>query len=450
MHDAKAFFEQNTHIDALEAFIVDINGALRGKKIPRAGADDLFKSGVRMPLSTFAFDIFGQVVMSAGMISETGDNDGVCRPAANTLKPAPWLERPTAQVIMSMFDSRGKACFADPRQTLQNVLNLFAKKGWTPVVAVELEFYIIDGGLDERGNPQPPRYPRTGKRVRDTQALSIAEVEEFEKLLADMGDACKAQDIPADATISENGPGQYEINLLHHSDALLAADQALMMKRAVRGVARRHGMDATFMAKPYGNLSGSGMHVHFSILDKKGNNIFAGKDRKGTPALRHAIAGLMQSMPDFTAIFAPNYNSYRRFAPNSHAPTTVSWGYDNRMAAIRVPESGIAATRIEHRVGGADANPYLILAAILAGAYDGLTRQLDPGKPFSGDVYSSKAKRLPDTWQDSLAAFEKSKVVAKYFGANFKNMYLACKRQEKQHIEAQVSSLEYDAYLREV
>ncbi len=450
MNEPAEFFAQHADIDALETFIVDINGQLRGKKIPKSGFDDLFKSGVRMPLSTFAFDIFGQVVMSAGMISETGDNDGVCRADLKTLKPVSWMERPTAQVIMSMFDSRGKACFADPRQALQRVLDLYAKKGWTPVVAVELEFYVLDGARDERGNPQPPKYPRTGKRVRDAQALSIAEIEEFETVLDDMRAACDAQGIPADATISENGPGQYEINLLHHGDALLAADQSLMLKRAVRGVARRHGMDATFMAKPYAKQSGSGMHVHFSVLDKKGNNIFAGKDRKGTPALRHAIAGLLGSMPDCTAIFAPNYNSYRRFAKNSHAPTTVSWGYDNRMAAVRVPESGLAATRIEHRVGGADANPYLILAAMLAGAYDGLTRKLDPGKPFSGDVYASNAKRLPDKWEESLNVFAASKFIAKYFGKNFQGMYLACKRQEKAHIEQEVSSLEYDAYLREV
>ncbi len=450
MSQPQVFFDSHPEIEALEAFIVDVNGVLRGKIIPRDGSAKVFKEGLRVPYSIYAVDIWGQDVLGAGLIAETGDQDGHCHAVPGSLYRVPWGERRGAQVLLSMSDTKGKPFFGDCRHVLKRVLDLYAKKGLTPVVAAELEFYLLDNRPDEFGSPQPPVFPRTGRRARAPQTLSITELEEFNGVLADIDAYCDAQDIPAGAAISENGPGQYEINLSHVPDALQAADDATLLKRAVRGAARKHGMDATFMAKLYGDKSGSGMHVHFSVLDKKGNNIFAGKDAKGTPALRHAIGGLMRSMPDCTAIFAPNLNSYRRFAIGSHAPTTVSWGYDNRSAALRIPASDLASTRIEHRVPGADANPYLALAVMLAGAYDGIVNKIDPGKPFSGNVYASGAKRLPSNWGDALSVFEKSKFITKYLGRDFQKLYLACKRQEKEQLERQVSSLEYDAYLRDI
>jgi len=449
MAKQQAFFDANPRIETVEAFIVDINGVLCGKKIPRDMSDKLFKAGIRMPRSIFALDIFGHDVLPAGLVVETGDSDGVCFPAEGTLKAVPW-QAGTAQVLMTMQESDGSPFFGDPRHVLKKVLDLFAKKGLTPVVAAELEFYLIDNKPDERGTPQAPLNPRTGKRAQHSHMFSVSELEDYGAVLNEIPRACAAQGIPADTTISENGPGQHEINLNHVADALAAADYAVLLKRAVRGVARNNGMDATFMAKPWADKSGNGMHVHFSILDKNGKNIFAGKDAKGAPALRHAIGGILKSMPDCTAIFAPNFNSYRRFAAGSHAPTTVSWGYDNRSAAIRVPESDFANTRIEHRVPGADANPYLMLAAMLAGAYDGIVNKIEPMKAFKGNVYDSGAKRLPTNWQDALDIFEKSKFTDKYFGKAYKKLYLACKRQEKEQMERQVSSLEYDAYLRDI
>lgn len=450
MTAGKKFFSRYPKIKTLEVFAVDVNGVLRGKKMPVSAAKKLFESGLRMPRSIFAVDIWGQDVLPAGLVAETGDNDGICRAVPGTLLPVPWADAPAAQVLLTMEEGSGKPFFADPRQVLKKVLDLFRAKGLTPVVAAELEFYLFDARRDERGFPQPPRSKRTGRRSSAAHILSIGELDEFSDALSDISRACDVQSIPADTTISENGPGQYEINLNHVPDALLAADHATLLKRAVRGVARKHGLDASFMAKPYGGLSGSGLHVHFSVLDKKGKNIFAGGDKSGTPALRHAIGGLLKAMPDSTALFAPNLNSYRRFAAGSHAPTTVSWGYDNRSAALRVPSSDLAATRIEHRVAGADANPYLILAAILAGAYDGIVNRIDPGKPFAGNVYESKAKRLPATWDTALAAFEKSPFIAKYLGRGYQKLYLVCKRQEKEQLERQVTSAEYDAYLRDL
>ncbi len=205
------------------------------------------------------------------------------------------------------------------------------------------------------------------------------------------------------------------------------------------------------MAKPYGDKSGSGMHVHFSVLDKNGNNIFAGKDKKGSPALRHAIGGLMKTMADGMAVFAPNANSYRRFRAGSHAPTKITWGYDNRSTALRVPESDLASTRIEHRVSGADTNPYLMLAVMLAGALYGIQGKVNPPAPVKGSAYSlTTAPLLPATWEGSLAVFEKSKFISKFIGNDYKKLYLACKRQEKELIERDISSVEHQAYLRDV
>jgi glutamine synthetase len=450
MPEPKLFFDQHPEIETIEAFLVDVNGVLRGKKIPRETSGKIFKGGLRMPYSIFAVDVWGQDVLPAGLVAETGDSDGVCQAVPGSLHRVPWSERPSAQVLLSMSDAKGRPFFADPRQVLRKVVDLYAKKGLTPVVAAELEFYLLDNKPDERGNPQPPLLPRTGRRAWGSHLLSVSELDEFGAVLTGINDACREQGIPADTAISENGPGQYEINLNHVPDALLAADQAVLMKRIVRGIARRNGMDATFMAKPYGDRSGSGMHVHFSVIDRNGRNIFEGRDVKGSPALRHAIGGLLQAMPDSTAIFAPNLNSYRRFAAGSHAPTTVSWGYDNRLAALRIPESDLAATRIEHRVPGADANPYLMLAAMLAAAYHGIANKIDPGKPFAGDVYASGAKRLPSTWGGAMEAFENSKFIVKYIGRDYRKLYLACKRQEKEELERRVSSLEYDAYLRDI
>lgn len=449
MNDPQEFFDQHPEAEMLEVFVVDVNGVLVGKKIPASGAGKLFSDGLRMPRSIFAMDIFGQDVLAAGLVSETGDNDGVCVAVPDTLHMVPWLEN-TAQVLLTMQEADGKPFFGDPRNVLKRVLDMYKRKGLTPVVAVELEFYMLDGERDEKGRPQPPLNPRTGSRSEQPLTLSLSEMQDYDGVLDDIRTTCQLQGIPADGAISENGPGQYEINIFHVPDAMAAADYAVLLKRVVRGVARNHKMDATFMAKPYGDASGSGLHVHFSVMDKHGANIFAGKSKKGSPELRFAVGGLLETMEDCTAIFAPNYNSYRRFAVGSHAPTTVTWGYDNRSSAIRIPDSDLKNTRIEHRVPGADANPHLMIAAMLAGALFGLDEEIDPGKPFVGDVYKSRAERLPFRWDTALAQFEESVFIEKFFGSKYRKLYLACKRQEKAQLEAQVSSLEYDAYLRDV
>jgi glutamine synthetase len=449
MQKITAFFKQNPTVEMIEAFIVDVNGVLRGKWLPRQNIEKMLAAGMHLPRSAFAVDIWGNDVIAAGLITETGDSDGVCFAVADdSLKMVPWLERPTAQVMLGMQDENGKAFFGDPRQVLAHILSLYKKAGLTPVVAAELEFYLLDCKLDERGAPQPPLSPLTGRRAHASQTYGISEAGEFRKTLAEINRFCHEQNIPADTTISENGPCQYEINLCHVPDALLAADHATLMKRVVKGVAQSNGMNNSFMAKPYADQSGSGMHVHFSILDAKGKNIFAGKTHKGTPALHYALGGLLATMAESIAVLAPNANSYHRFQAGSHAPTKMTWGYDNRSASLRVPESELAATRIEHRVAGADVNPYLALAVILGGALYGIEHKIKPPAATTGSAYQSKAKTFPTTWETALAAFEESKFIDRYLGKKYKKLYLACKRQEKELLERAISSAEHDAYLR--
>ncbi len=446
-----AFLKKNPDIQDVDAFIIDVNGVARGKRMPVSSAKKVFSSGLRMPRSAFAVDIWGQDVLGAKLVLETGDGDGVCKGVPSSLSRATWVKHPTAQLIMSMQESDGSPFFADPRHILKKVLDLYAKKGWTPVVAAELEFYLVDPKADERGDPQAPIAPRSKVRSRESHMFNLDEMAEFNDVLTEIHDTCRAQNIPTDTTISENGPGQFEINLMHGADALLAADQAVLMKRVVRNVSRKHGLDATFMAKPYVGKSGSGLHVHFSILDQNGKNIFAAPTgNKGTPALRHAVGGLMKAMPDSMLVFAPNLNSYRRFAPGAHAPTSVSWAYDNRTAAVRIPESDAVATRLEHRVAGADANIYLLMAVMLAGAYDGMVNKMNPGPALKGNVWDSKAKLLPNTLPDALKAFETSPFIAKYFGKHFRGVYAACKQQEKDIMDSRVSSAEIEAYMRHI
>lgn len=445
------FLDAHPQVERIEAFVVDVNGVARGKSLPRDSAGKVFKGGARMPRSSFAFDIWGQDVIGAGLVAETGDNDGVCVPVEGRTHLMPWAtkgKKQQAQCLMTMHD-KGKPFFGDPRTVLANVLARYAKRGLTPVVALELEFYLVDAQPDDFGRPQAPRNPKSKRRAHQAQTYGLAESNDFAAVLDAIADACTQQGIPADTTLSENGPSQYEINLNHRADALAAADDAILLKRAIKGVAAKHGMLASFMAKPYAAKSGSGMHVHVSVIDRKGKNIFAGKDNKGAPALRHAIGGILASLRDSTAVLAPHANSYRRFRVGSHAPTTLTWGYDNRSAALRIPDSAPDATRIEHRVAGADANPYLALAVILAGMLDGIEKKAKSPPALTGNAYESGAAHLPRRWDEALDLFARSKFIERALGKDFKKLFLACKRQELELIEAEISSVEHDAYLRD-
>ena len=456
-----AFFEAHPEIDVLETFIVDINGQLRGKWVPVGGADKVMNGQLRFPKSSFLLDIWGNEVPASGFGAPVGDPDGVCTPVPETLSVVTWTEHPMAQLLLSMHDRDGTPFFADPRQVLSWVIQRYEARGWIPVVACELEFHLIDRNLDH-GRPVPARSPATGRRLSDRNVYGISELEEFETVFADMGGTFEAQDIPADTSISEYGVGQYEINLRHVPNALSAADHCVLMKRAIKGVARKHDLNATFMAKPFPKDSGNGLHVHFSVLDESGRNLFAlgagqgdGQgnsqgNRQGALHLRHAMGGLLTTMHDAMAVCSVNANSFRRFEAGAFAPTAATWGWDNRNTALRVPDSDAAGTRIEHRVAGADAEPHLVIAAVLAGALHGIEHAVDPGEPVVGNAIPDDATRLPVLWDDALDAFEGSDFIGEFFGEPFRKVFAALKRQEKQKFEAVITTHEYETYLRKI
>ncbi|RUM25816.1 glutamine synthetase [Rhizobium vallis] len=448
-HEAVEFFRNNPDIEVLEAFVIDVNGVPRGKWIPRERAVDVLTKGMAIPRSVYALDIWGRDVNTAGLAEGTGDPDGMCFPVQGSLARVSWLKRPTAQVLLSMRNTDGTDFYGDPRQVLAAVLERYRKRGLTPVVATELEFYLIDPVRSALDPVRPPNTREGRWHTGQTQVLSIAELQDFEDVFHEISATCRAQAVPTDTTLRENGPGQYEINLNHVPDALKAADYAVLLKRIVKGVARKHDLDATFMAKPYGTQAGSGMHVHFSILDEQGRNIFVGGDQPAETLL-YSVGGLLQNMGDSMAVFAPHANSYRRVRPSEHAPTYASWGYDNRSAAVRVITASKPATRIEHRVAGADSNPYLVLALILDAALMGMNAKMSPGGEITGDDHAVDHEPLPTNWDYSLQRFAKSGFTYSAFGPAFRSLYASCKLQELSEFSLRVTDVEYDAYIRTV
>ena len=358
-----------------------------------------------------------------------------------------WLDQPAALVPVWMRDETGAPLAADPRRALAQVLDKFSALGLTPVVATEMEFYLVNLKGD---TPSPATGGKSGSQPEGDGILSINQLQEHDGFLNDVYAACAAHDIPTDAAISEGGAGQFEINLLHTNDALRSADNALLFKHLTRGIARHHGLAATFMAKPFTGSSGNGMHVHFSILNEAGENVFDNGGTEGSDMMRHAVGGILASSQENTLIFAPHQNSFRRIRPKSHAPTAVGWGYENRTAAVRIPGGNHKARRIEHRVAGGDTNPYLILSAILGAALLGIEQKIAPPDPITGNAYDQGLPELPMDWSSAINAFEAGKHAQEIFSPQMHQLICAVKRQELSRFLDDISAFEYQTYLEEV
>lgn len=433
----------------VDLILPDMNGLLRGKRITRDALEKVYADGVCLPMSLIATDITGNTVEETGLGYDIGDEDRICRPVPGTLRPVPWASRPMAQLLLCMEDAEGGAFEANPREVLRRVLARYAQRGLKPVVAVELEFYLFDRLADAQGRPQPPLNAHTGARNTSTQVYYIEDLNDFREFIDTVSLACKAQGIPADTAVAEYAPGQFEINLKHRDDALLACDDAIYLKRAIKSVAQCQGMQASFMAKPLVDQAGSGLHIHVSVLDAEGRNIFACRPEAPADMLRHAIGGLQCNARDCLLLFAPNANSYRRFVLNAFVPLNEVWGFNNRTVAMRIPHSDENNTRIEHRIAGADANVYLATAAVLAGMLDGIEHGYEPGAPVVGNAYEQTETRTP-YWRDSIRDFMASEFVARNFGERFRHIYGQQKLKELHSFYREVTSLEYDWYLRSV
>lgn len=447
--EAETFLYKYAEVEAIDLLLPDTNGILRGKRVRHDALSNVYQEGINLPGSVFATMITGDTVEASGLGFDQGDADRLCWPMAGTLKPAPWQDRPMAQVLLSMFELDDQPFFADPRQVLSRVVDtFFAELKLMPVVALELEFYLLDRERNSDGRPQAPCSPVTGVRDQQTQIYGINELDGHNALLDEIIRTADRQGIPASSIIAEYAPGQYEVNLQHQTDPFAACDHAVMLKRVIKAIAQKHGMDASFMAKPYADYSGSGLHVHLSLQDEQGQNVFQDSDPLGNGMLRHAIAGLAITMAESMALFAPNANAFRRFQVDSYVPLSPVWGSNNRTLALRIPAGPEAARRIEHRVAGADANPYLVLASILAGVHHGISQRLQPEPPTSGNAHAQHQPSLPITWQDALHAFKQAHVMQDYLGADFCRVYAATKAEERNTFNRYVSTLEHAWYLQ--
>jgi glutamine synthetase len=444
LKETLGWLEGQEDIKSLRAAVCDLNGVMRGKRIPLEQAEKVLKGGLRMPLSVVGVDIWGEDIVNNPLLFTTGDADGLCESTGRGILPTTWTAEASGLIPLWLREESGVPFGGDPRRCLAAIVERFASHGLTPVVAMELEFYLYDPS-DAR--PVAPVSPVTGKRLDADSVLSIDELDDFGAFFRDVYAACEQQGVPADSAIAENGIGQFEINLMHVNDPLKAADDAILFKRIVKGIARKHGFAASFMAKPYGGRSGSGLHVHFSLLDKKNKNIFNNGTGQGSATMLHAVGGLIESMAETTLLYAPHANSYRRLRPGTHAPSAAAWGYENRTVAVRIPGGSYEARRIEHRVAGADANPYLVLAGILGGALVGIERQIAPPDPVTGDAYALRLKSLPPDWASAIAAFSSGSIIADAFPVMLRDMLVACKQQEMNTFALQVTDFEYETYL---
>ena len=444
MPDSAPQFILPPDLDSVRFATADLNGRARGKRMPTDQAAKAMSSGARMPLSTLNVDIWGDDIADSPLVFQSGDADGLLRATGRNPVPMPWLSTRAALLPMWMFAEDGAPYAGDPRQALAAVIGRYAEAGLTPVVATELEFYLVDKSA---ARPTPPAHPATGRQMHRRDVLSLGGLDQFDAYFTDLYDACREMGIDADAAISESGLGQFEINLLHSEDALKAADDAWLFKQAVKGLARKHDMAATFMAKPYPDHAGNGLHMHFSVLDGDGRNIFDNGSEAGSPRLGHAVAGCLAAMQDMTLLFAPHRNSYRRVTPNSHAPTRICWGYENRTAAIRIPGGPPAARRIEHRVAGGDANAYLVLAGVLGAALTGLEDGAQPPPPITGNAAEQPLERLPFSWEEAIALFAGSETVARVFDPVLIENLVLCKKQEAVRFAERWTEFEYETYL---
>jgi len=446
-NELECFLAAHPDVRFFDAFVNDLNTVERGKRIDRANIARVFSRGMPLPGSMFALDVEGGTNEATGLGFDDGDADRPCRPIPGTLVPVPWTHEGVAQVQLTMHEQDGTPFFGDPRHVLARVLSRFTAAGLTPVVAIEYEFYLVDAQRDAHGQPQPPRGPLTGRREYRTQINSMTDLNEYSPLLGEIDRVCRLQGVPSTSSLAEYGPCQYEVNLAHAPDALRACDEGLRFKRAVKSVARAHGCEATFLPKPYRDMAGSGLHVHVSLLDADGRNVFAAASAHDSARLRHAIAGTLATLADGMALCAPGPNSFRRFRAEAYVPMHANWSINNRGSAIRVPESDSDNLRLEHRLAGADANPYLVVAWVLASVWHGLEQKREPPPVLTGNAYAQDGEPLPVTWPQAIEHFAGSSFARAALGDAFVDLYATVKRGEMEEFNTWITPLEIQRYM---
>jgi glutamine synthetase len=419
----------NQHrVTEIECLVPDLTGVARGKILPREKFTE--DRGMRLPEVVVAMGVTGEFPEEGpyyDVITPT-DRDMHLRPDPSTVRIVPWATDPTAQVIHDCYDREGVLVPYAPRSVLRRVCQLYADAGWDPVVAPELEFYLVARNTDPDVPLKPP-VGRSGRSETSRQAYSIDAVNEFDPLFEDVYAYCERMELNVDTLIHEVGAGQMEINFFH-GQPLNLADEVFLFKRTVREAALRHDMFATFMAKPIAGEPGSAMHVHQSVVSKaSGRNLFSDEEGNPTQEFYWYIGGLQRYIPAAMALFAPYVNSYRRLVRSNAAPINIQWGTDNRTVGIRSPVARAEARRIENRVIGADANPYVALAATLACGWLGMRYHIEPTPECKGDAYLADYQ-LPRSLGEALQLLREEKALAEVLGQGFVTVYTEIKEVE--------------------
>jgi len=455
-HMAEDGRPQGRGLDYVDLVLPDLMGVIRGKRIPARDLAEVRAHGISLPESMFSLDAMGRNVLGTGLVMEQGDQDCPVVPVDGTVLPVPWHGDGRGLMLMTMHHADGRPHFADPRTALSRVVERLAADGLSATCAVELEFFLLEPGRDAAGRPQPAGLPpgRPLAGLVDAEAASaqiqvaaLHRLERFDPVLDDIARGCTAMDMVVESICAEYAPGQFEVNLRYATDPLRAADEALLFRHLVRETARRHDLHATFMSKPFSAFAGSGMHVHANLVDSQGRNIFARGDVLANRPLAQAIAGAAATMAEAMAIFAPTANAFRRFGPGSYAPVSPSWGVDNRTVALRIPGGPARARRLEHRVAGAEANPYLVLAAMLAGMHHGIAAHLVPDAQTRGDAAGQPGAKLPTDWPAALAAHDGARILPGYLGEDFWHLYGQVRRGEMDRAQAMIPDTDYMLYL---
>ena len=446
--------KKHGQFEAMELLVPDLNGILKGKRIRRDDFDKVIGDGFFFCGGATLLTALGETVPGIPFGEGDGDPDVIAELVPGSIAPIPWSERPMGQALFRLYEKPGVPMFADPRAVLERAMQPLQKMGLKMVMATELEFYLLDAKTD-RPTVALPHVPGVGRLQPGAQVYHPDDLWEIEHFLNDVYDYCSVQGIPADSAISEYSQGQFEINLQHIDDPVLACDHAVLLKRAVKAAARKHGFVACFMAKPFAEDAGSGLHIHMSLVDRNGANYFSRqKDSLASPPfsarLRHAVGGLLKTMPEATAICAPNANSYRRLRPDMFAPVECNWGVNHRVVAIRIPQSDAGNLRFEHRTAGADANPYLVTAAVVAGVHYGLKNKCDPGKLVEQGTRILPKLTIPHRWDAAIDRFERSKILPQYLGKDYCRYFAMNRREESRQFHNTVSQLDFDWYLRSV
>lgn len=434
-------------IDEVECLVPDMTGMMRGKIVPREDFIRNLGSGLRLPETILLQAVTGDTVWETQVASET-DQDIRTIPDVTTIRVVPWYEEPTAQVICDVIYNDGTPVDFAPRSVLRRILGLYQEKGLKPIVAPELEYYLVEKS-DDPDLPLSTPVGISGRKESGRQAYGIEAANEFDPVVEEIYAYCEESRIEIGTMAHEAGPAQLEMNFLH-GDPLELADQVFLFKRAVRKAALKHGMFATFMAQPHENEPGSAMHIHQSIVRADdGSNIFVDADGEDTPALFHYISGLQRHVPSAMPLFCPNVNSFRRIRLESDAPINVHWGRDNRTCGLRVPDSPPAARRVENRVPGVDANPYLAMAATLACGLIGLEEKLDPAPVVTIDAHTLPFG-LPRHHHEALEMLGRNGPLREVLGSRFVAAFTEVKQLEWQLYNRVISSWEREYLLLNV